>query len=33
LTLDGLSTTHADQLKTLMTLNFQQFKDVSPMAA
>jgi len=32
-TLDGLSTTHADLLKTLMTLNFQQFKDVSPMAA
>jgi transposase len=32
-TIDGLSTTHADQLKTLMTLNFQQFKDVSLMAA
>jgi transposase len=32
-TLDGLSTTHADQLKTRMTLNFQQFKDVSLMAA
>jgi transposase len=32
-TLDGLSTTHADQLKTLMTLKFQQFKDVSLMAA
>ncbi len=32
-TLDGLSTTHADQLQTLMTLNFQQFKDVSLMAA
>ncbi len=32
-TLDGLSTTHADQLETLMTLNFQQFKDVSLMAA
>ncbi len=32
-TLDGLSTTHADQLKTLMTLDFQQFKDVSLMAA
>jgi transposase len=32
-TLDGLSTTHAEQLKTLMTLNFQQFKDVSLMAA
>jgi transposase len=32
-TIDGLSTTHAEQLKTLMTLNFQQFKDVSLMAA
>jgi transposase len=32
-TLDGLLTTHADPLKTLMTLNFQQFKDVSLMAA
>jgi len=32
-TIDGLSTTHADQLKTLMTFNFQQFKDVSLMAA
>jgi hypothetical protein len=32
-TLDGLSTTHADQLVTLMTLNFQQFKDISLMAA
>ena len=32
-TIDGLSTTHADQLKTLMSLNFQQFKDVSLMAA
>jgi len=32
-TIDGLSTTHADQLKTLMTLNFQLFKDVSLMAA
>jgi transposase len=32
-TLDGVSTTHADQLKTLMTLKFQQFKDVSLMAA
>jgi transposase len=31
--LAGISTTHADQLKTLMTLNFQQFKDVSLMAA
>ena len=27
--LDGLSTTHAEQLKTLMTLKFQQFEDVS----
>jgi transposase len=32
-TLDGLATTHAEQLKTLMTLNFQQFEDVSLMAA
>lgn len=32
-TLDGLLTTYADPLKTLMTLNFQQFKDVSLMAA
>jgi transposase len=32
-TIDGLSTTHAEQLKTLMSLNFQQFKDVSLMAA
>ena len=32
-TIDGLSTIHADPLKTLMTLNFQQFKDVSLMAA
>ncbi|MEO6808477.1 MAG: IS630 family transposase, partial [Isosphaeraceae bacterium] len=32
-TLDGLSTIHADPLKTLMTLNFQQFEDVSLMAA
>ena len=31
--LDGVSTTYADQLKTLMTLKFQQFKDVSLMAA
>jgi transposase len=31
--LDGLSTTHADRLASLMTLNFQQFKDVSLMAA
>ena len=32
-TIDGLSTAHADQLKTLMTLNFQQFQDVSFMPA
>jgi hypothetical protein len=32
-TLDGLSTTHASQLASLMTLIFQQFKDVSLMAA
>lgn len=32
-TVDGLSTIHADPLKTLMTLNFQQFEDVSLMAA
>jgi transposase len=32
-TVNGLSTTHADQLETLMTLNFQQFQDVSLMAA
>lgn len=32
-TIDGLSTTHADQLATLMTLNFQQFNNVSLMAA
>jgi transposase len=32
-TIDGLPTRHAEQLKTLMTLNFQQFKDVSLMAA
>jgi len=32
-TLDGLPTTHAEQLKTLMTLNFQLFDDVSLMAA
>ena len=31
--LDGLSTTHAKELQTLMTLNFQQFEDVSLMAA
>jgi hypothetical protein len=32
-TLDRLSTTHADRLMTLMTLNFQQFEHVSLMAA
>jgi transposase len=32
-TLDGLSTTHDERLKTLMTLNFQQFEDVSLLAA
>jgi transposase len=32
-TLDGISTTHAEPLKSLMTLNFQQFADVSLMAA
>jgi transposase len=32
-TLDDLPTTHAEQLKTLMTLNFQLFEDVSLMAA
>lgn len=32
-TIDGLSTAHADQLTTLMTLNFQQFENVSLMAA
>jgi transposase len=32
-TLDRLSTIHADRLKTLMTLNFQQFEDVSLMTA
>jgi DDE superfamily endonuclease len=32
-TLDGLPTTHAEELKTLMTLNFQLFEDVSLMAA
>jgi transposase len=30
---DGLSTTHAEKLKSLMTLNFQRFEDVSLMAA
>jgi transposase len=32
-TLDGLSTTHAEPLRTLMTLNFQRFETVSLMAA
>jgi transposase len=32
-TLDGLSTTYAEQLNTLMTLNFQTFEDVSLLAA
>jgi transposase len=32
-TLDSLSTTHAEGLKTLMTLNFQKFENVSLMAA
>jgi len=32
-TLDGLPTTHAEPLKTLMTLNFQRFDDVSLMAS
>jgi transposase len=32
-TLDGLPTTHAEPLKTLMTLNFQQFENVSLMTA
>jgi hypothetical protein len=31
-TLDGLSATDAERLETLMTLNFQQFDDVSLMA-
>ena len=31
--LDGLSTTHAEKLKSLMTLKFQRFKYVSLMAA
>ena len=31
--LDGIPTTYAQQLETLMTLNFQQFKNVSLMAA
>jgi transposase len=32
-TLDGLPTAHAEQLETLMTLNFQLFDDVSLMTA
>ena len=32
-TLDSLSTTYAEQLKTLMTLKFQTFEDVSLLAA
>ena len=31
--LGGLSTTHAEKLKSLMTLKFQRFEDVSLMAA
>ena len=31
--LDGLSTTHAEKLKSLMTHKFQRFEDVSLMAA
>jgi len=31
--INGLSTTHAESLKSLMTLNFQRFEDVSLMAA
>ena len=31
--LDGIPTTYAEQLETLMTLDFQQFEDVSLMAA
>jgi hypothetical protein len=32
-TLAGLSTTHANKMKTLMTLTFQEFDDVSLLAA
>lgn len=32
-TIAGLSTTHADQLASLMTLNFQRFENVSLLAA
>ena len=31
--IDGISTTHAQSLESLMTLNFQRFEDVSLMAA
>jgi transposase len=31
--IDGLSTTHAEHLESLMTLNFQRFEDVSLMTA
>jgi len=31
--LDGLPTTHAESLKSMMTFNFQRFEDVSLMAA
>jgi len=31
--IDGLATTHAESLNTLMTLNFQRFEDVSLMTA
>jgi transposase len=31
--LGGISTTHADKMATLMTLNFQEFEDVSLLAA
>lgn len=32
-TFDGLATTHANKLKSLMTINFQQFDDVALLAA
>ena len=31
--IDGLSTTHAGKLKSLMTHKFQRFEEVTPMAA
>ena len=31
--LNGLPTTHAESLKSLMTLNFQRFENVSLLAA